>query len=209
MRRCGIASAPANSCQAPIAEGTWKCRLLRPRRPLAWRGHPSQAPLCSAAPTPRRLQQQSTAPPQHHEVIIRSARDRTVANGRSALLPFRRAPGGLAVHRCGIASAPAGVPGTHSWRNLEVQAPPPTPPSGMAWTPLAGVTLSGSTHSSQATAAEHCSTTAAPRINSVSFARMLMFLAAYGCCNFVSFVLMFLTAEFRYNVVSFTLIFLF
>ena len=41
-----------------------------------------------------------------------------VANGSSALLPFRRAPGGLAVRRFGIASAPAGVPGTHSWRSL-------------------------------------------------------------------------------------------
>ena len=40
------------------------------------------------------------------------------ANGSSALLPFRRAPGGLAVRRFGIASAPAGVPGTHSWRSL-------------------------------------------------------------------------------------------
>ena len=42
------------------------------------------------------------------------------ANGSSALLPFRRAPGGLAVRRFGIASAPAGVPGTHSWRSLRV-----------------------------------------------------------------------------------------
>ena len=41
-----------------------------------------------------------------------------VANGSSALLPFRRVPGGLAVRRFGIASAPAGVPGTHSWRSL-------------------------------------------------------------------------------------------
>ena len=41
-----------------------------------------------------------------------------VANGSSALLPFRRAPGGLTVRRFGIASAPAGVPGTHSWRSL-------------------------------------------------------------------------------------------
>ena len=41
-----------------------------------------------------------------------------VANGSSALLPFRRVPGGLAVRRFEIASAPAGVPGTHSWRSL-------------------------------------------------------------------------------------------
>ena len=149
MRRCGIASALASSGQAPIAGGTWKCRLLRPRRPLAWRGHSSQALLCSVAPTPRRMQQQSTAPPpQHHEVVIRSARDRTVANGRSALLPFRRAPGGLAFASLRDSFGPSKfVPGTHSWRNLEVQVSPPTPPSGMAWTPLAGATLFGSTHS--------------------------------------------------------------
>ena len=44
-----------------------------------------------------------------------------VANGSSALLPFQRAPGGLAVRRFGIASAPAGVPGTHSWKSLGIR----------------------------------------------------------------------------------------
>ena len=64
--------------------------------------------------------------------------------------PFPTRPRGLAVRRFGIASAPAGVPGTHSWRSLEVQAPPPTPPSGMAWASLAGTILLDSTHSSHA-----------------------------------------------------------
>ena len=62
------------------------------------------------------------------------------ANGNSALFPFRRAPGGLAVRRFGIASALAGVLGTHSWKSLGVQAFPPTPFSGLAWTPLASGT---------------------------------------------------------------------
>ena len=72
MRRCGTATAREGSFPAPLAGKAWMCRLSRPRRPLAWRGHPSQAPPCSVAPTSRGLWQQATPkmapPPRHHEI---------------------------------------------------------------------------------------------------------------------------------------------
>ena len=80
------------------------------------------------------------------------------------------------MRRFGIASAPAGVPGTHSWRSLGMSAPPPTPFSGMAWTSLAGATLFGGTHFSQAAATEQDSATTAPR------GLLVKLFLVVGCC---------------------------
>ena len=53
MRHAGIVAAPAGSCQEFKAKRAWECRLLRPRRPLAWRGYPSQTSPCWAASSRR------------------------------------------------------------------------------------------------------------------------------------------------------------